>query len=88
MSHLPVDNEDDDDFENFKGEKFDSTCYESCLECCGRFTGCLKVCCPCICCCCGTPIYQIPTAKVGVHQSFGRYVKILKSGLHVINPIS
>jgi len=44
--------------------------------------------CPCICCCCTSPTYQIPTAQLGVHQSFGRYLKILKPGFHIINPWS
>jgi regulator of protease activity HflC (stomatin/prohibitin superfamily) len=25
---------------------------------------------------------------VGVHQSFGRYLKILRPGIHLVNPIS
>jgi hypothetical protein len=79
---------DDEDFENFKGEVLESTCYESLLECCGNGLGCLRIWCPCICCCCINPIVQISTAKVGVHQSFGRYVQILKPGIHIVNPVS
>jgi len=51
-------------------------------------TGCLKIWCPCFCCCCKNPIYQIKTAKLGVHQSFGRYLQILKPGIHIVNPMS
>ena len=44
--------------------------------------------CPCICCCCKSPIYQVQTAKLGVHQSFGRYRQLLQPGLHLVNPVS
>lgn len=50
--------------------------------------GCLRIWCPCICCCCTSPIYQITTASLGVHQSFGRYLRILQPGFHLINPVS
>jgi len=29
--------------------------------CCGNLGGCLKIWCPCICCCCDTPLYQVKT---------------------------
>lgn len=86
--HERIDESEEEDFENIKGEKFNSTCYESLLECCGNMTGCLRIWCPCICCCCTSPIYQIETAKVGVHQSFGRYLQMLRPGIHLINPVS
>jgi regulator of protease activity HflC (stomatin/prohibitin superfamily) len=50
--------------------------------------GCLKIWCPCVCCCFDSSIYQISTARLGIHQSFGRYLKILKPGFHLINPMT
>ena len=31
-------------------------------------------------------MYQLSTAKAGILQSFGRFKKVLKPGLHIINP--
>lgn len=54
--------------------------------CCGNLNGCLRISLPCICCCCPTPVFQVPTSRLGVHQSFGRFRKILTPGFHLINP--
>lgn len=64
----------------------EGTLYESCLECCGSCSGCLKIYCPCICCCCTSPIYELETSKSGILQSFGRFQKVVKPGMHIINP--
>ena len=78
--------EKSDEEEYGRPDDHDTTCYESCLECCGSFGGCLRIWCPCICCCCGSPLYQLETSKSGILQSFGRFQKVIKPGLHIINP--
>lgn len=57
MFQMPLPQED----ENGDGRtKFgEPTCYESLLACCGNMFGCLKIWCPCVCCCCKSPIYQV-----------------------------
>ncbi len=31
-------------------------------------------------------MYQLETSKIGVLQSFGRFKRVIKPGLHIINP--
>jgi erythrocyte band 7 integral membrane protein len=62
------------------------TCYESVLNCCGTWTGCLRAWAPCFCCCCPYPYTKITQGNVGLREKFGRFEIELTPGLHYINP--
>ena len=44
--------------------------------------------CPCLCCCCGSPVYQLATSESGILQRFGKFLKVLSPGINIINPMT
>ena len=65
-------------------------CYEACIKGCGSCTGSLAAWgCSCCSCCCGDGGYQqIAESHFGVIKEFGKFTKVLPSGLHFVNPLS
>jgi erythrocyte band 7 integral membrane protein len=64
----------------------DEPSFGSCLDCLGSFFGkcCLITCCGCCC----YPYVSVDQGTKGVITRFGSIKKIVKSGLHFVNPIS
>ena len=59
-------------------------CYESILRCNGACSGWIK---SYICCMCAdSPFTSVPESHFGVVREFGKFTKILSSGLHYVNP--
>ncbi|CAK93949.1 unnamed protein product (macronuclear) [Paramecium tetraurelia] len=67
-------------------QKRELTSYESCLDCCGNVSGCLRAWLPCIFCCCDNPFYAVQQSSVGLVEKFGKYHRSLPPGLNQINP--
>lgn len=59
MKHSKIEAESDEEYYNAQPDAHEDTCYEDCLSCCGVVTGCMKIWCPCVCCCCDSPLYQV-----------------------------
>jgi erythrocyte band 7 integral membrane protein len=58
--------------------------YENTQAGCGAFQAwCAAYICPC---CCASPYQTVPTGFVGVIMRFGKFHKLLKPGLHFLNP--
>jgi len=58
--------------------------YESCMTCCGLFSGFFQ---NWICCCfCTSPYQIVQEGMVGVVQKFGKFSKLYAPGLYYVNP--
>lgn len=65
---------------------YQPTCNEQCLNCCGNL--CMVCAAPCGLCGCTCCAYQLPTSYAGLIETFGKFSRMLKPGLNLINPCS
>lgn len=78
--------DDSNDNMIYRKQNNDEPCMGGCLDCLGRFFGC---CCLFTCCgCCCYPYKTINPGHKGILTRFGQITKILKEGLHYVNPMS
>ncbi len=61
-------------------------CYTCCNLCFGNCFGILRMWLPCVCCCCPYPYKIVEQYEQGVLQHFGKFVGVLKPGIHFITP--
>jgi regulator of protease activity HflC (stomatin/prohibitin superfamily) len=59
-------------------------CYEAVVRCYGNCCGTLTT---WVCVCCPSPYKSVPESQYGIVKEFGKFTKVLRPGLHYINPI-
>jgi regulator of protease activity HflC (stomatin/prohibitin superfamily) len=61
--------------------------YASCQYCLGEGCGFFRTWIPCVFCfCVNYPYQQIEQGNEGMFKRFGRHIKVVKPGLHYVNP--
>lgn len=61
--------------------------YAKCQYCTGEICGFLRTWIPCVFCfCVSYPYQQIVQGNEGMFKRFGRHIKVVKPGLHYVNP--
>ncbi|CAK91706.1 unnamed protein product (macronuclear) [Paramecium tetraurelia] len=61
--------------------------YAKCQYCLGECFGCLRTWIPCIfCMCVNYPYQEVEQGTEGLFKRFGRHIKVVRPGLHYVNP--